>query len=312
MTTFLTPTDIANRGLQYCGASRIVSLTEDSKNANAVAFVYDKLRQAELRRAVWKFSVRKAVLRAIDADTRAPVIPLWAAGSYVVGKIVSYLSALWVAVEDTSAIPGSDGGQAWATYAGPMTVAKHDADTTYDVGELVYVDGAPNVVYMSTTSGNEDTPPTGAWLVTGLTTKTMTILEPAEGYGRFLFRLPANYLRFAPNPKDGAYGVLGGPSGYAYQDQNFEGKFITQTDPYPFLMRFAADIVDVPSMDPLFCEGLASRIGIAVCEELTQSSAKLGTIASQYKTFMGEARIVNAIEVGPQEPAEDDYITVRR
>jgi hypothetical protein len=48
-----------------------------------------------------------------------------------------------------------------------------------------------------------------------------------------------------------------------------------------------------------------------VCEPLTQSSAKLGTIAKMYDTFMTEARIVNGIETGAEEPPEDDYVTCR-
>jgi hypothetical protein len=64
-------------------------------------------------------------------------------------------------------------------------------------------------------------------------------------------------------------------------------------------------------MDPMFCEGLAARIGLEICEEVTQSGEKLKTIASEYKLFMSEAREINGIEVGPVESPEDDYIVCR-
>jgi hypothetical protein len=55
-------------------------------------------------------------------------------------------------------------------------------------------------------------------------------------------------------------------------------------------------------MDPMFCEGLGARIGLEICEPLTQSDSKLSTISQIYKTFMGEARAINGIEQGPVEP----------
>lgn len=309
MTDYQTPVDIGNRALQIVGANRIASLTEDSKNAAAIAFVYDKLRKAELRRNVWKFSVHKAVLRAIDVNTRLLSVPVWAAGAFDVGDIVSKDGTIWLAPAATSGVPGTDG---WLVYAGPTTVHLHDTNLSYSVGELVYKTGAPTVVYMSIQPNNEDTPLTAKWLTINATTAAFSILEPAEAGGSFLFKQPASFLRYAPDPKRGSFGILGGPAGNAYLDQNFQGEYITSSDPYPILFRFAADIADVSKMDPMFCEGLACRAALAVCEELTQSNAKVATAAQLYKQFMSEARTVNAIEVGPAEADEDDWITVRR
>jgi hypothetical protein len=64
-------------------------------------------------------------------------------------------------------------------------------------------------------------------------------------------------------------------------------------------------------MDDMFCEGLGARIGLAVCEPLTQSTAKTNTIAQEYQKFMSEARAVNGIETGAVEPPLDDYIACR-
>jgi hypothetical protein len=60
-----------------------------------------------------------------------------------------------------------------------------------------------------------------------------------------------------------------------------------------------------------FCEGLAARIGLEVCETLTQSTAKIGTISKIYDRFMPEAGIVDGIEDGYTDSPDDDYITVR-
>jgi hypothetical protein len=104
---------------------------------------------------------------------------------------------------------------------------------------------------------------------------------------------------------------LGSPSGLPYDDWIFEGDFITTTDSPVIILRFVADIQDVSLMDPMFCEGLGARIGLEICEPLTQSDSKLGTISQIYKTFMGEARAINGIETGTVEPPLDDYISCR-
>jgi hypothetical protein len=56
---------------------------------------------------------------------------------------------------------------------------------------------------------------------------------------------------------------------------------------------------------------LGARIGLEVCERLTQSTAKLSNIGAAYKVFMTEARTVNGIETGAEEPPEDDWLTCR-
>ena len=52
-------------------------------------------------------------------------------------------------------------------------------------------------------------------------------------------------------------------------------------------------------------------IALEVCETLTQSAAKKQGIASEYQKFMGDARLVDAIEEGREDPPDDDFITVR-
>ncbi len=129
---------------------------------------------------------------------------------------------------------------------------------------------------------------------------------------RNAYRLPAGYLREAPqDPTAGAVSYLGAPSGLTYNDWQFEGKFLTTRQKEVILFRFIADITKVADMDDMFCEGLAARIGAETCEVLTQSTAKIQTCTMQYNRVMGEARIVNAIESGSDQPPEDDFILCR-
>ena len=95
------------------------------------------------------------------------------------------------------------------------------------------------------------------------------------------------------------------------EDWQYEGKFIISQEPGPILFRFAADVIKVTDMDDMFCEGLGARMGLEGCETITNSTAKQQTCNTAYMKFMGEARMNNAIEIGPVEPPEDDYITCR-
>ena len=130
---------------------------------------------------------------------------------------------------------------------------------------------------------------------------------------RNVYRLPAGFLRVAPqNPKAGIDPWLGGPSGNPQQDWTYYGgQYFTTWDFGPIIYRFCADVVDVTQFDPMFCEGLAARIGMEVCQTLTQSDAKMQGIKQAYALAMREARTVNAIEAGFAAPPMDEYIAVR-
>jgi hypothetical protein len=130
---------------------------------------------------------------------------------------------------------------------------------------------------------------------------------------RAIFRLPAGYLGPAmQDPKQGAISFLGAPSGLQYNNWLIENNFIvTPWQSFVMVFRFTADFTDVSRMDDMFCEGLAARIAVAICEPLTQSAAKIQSIRLSYKEYMGEARLRNAIEIGAEEPPLDDFISTR-
>lgn len=373
MADFEITEDIANQALQLCGAQRIVSLSDNSKNAAEIAFVYDKARRAELRRNVWVFATRKAVLRPISNTTMALVPAAWdATKSYVIGSLVSYQSKTYYALTNANLNQAPNLHNGWTLYFGPMIVSLWDTATAYFSGELVYTPATTSYgVYLSLQNSNSDDPtatpawdatvtysvgqtvtysavvyestrdlnlnhaPGGAewqvipgtqpdvmhgqkWLKLDATLLSITIVYPIgtgpiqQSTTKNVYQLPNGYLRKAPqDPKAGSSSYLGAETGARYDDWLFEGNYLISRDNTPIIFRFCADIDDVPLMDPMFCEGLAARLALMVCETLTQSTSKIQNIGAMYKQFIGDARAVNGIEAGSEETSVDDYISCR-
>lgn len=164
---FLDSLDIANRALQYVGARRIGSVSEDSKNNVETSFSYDKLRRVELRRNIWRFATRTAVLRAIDTTTMILAPQAYDSEQvYLPGAIVADSNGLlWSSTvpDNLNNAPGTS--SAWDRYFGPLTVAPWASGNSYYAGELVYKAETPigtYKVFMSLTNANTDTPDTAA------------------------------------------------------------------------------------------------------------------------------------------------------
>lgn len=423
--SFNAPVDIANRALQHCGATRLgtAGFNEDSKNASETAFVYDKLRRAELRRNVWRFAIREAVLRPVSPTTTQIGALLWASSTtYDYGAIVTDATgAIWSSNINNNLNNETGSSPQWEPYYGALVADAFDATTSYSAGEMVYVTtgngaaqvyrslinanedvpgtintydaavtylegqvvsylsvtyqslidfntgntpsaapalwnsgttyaignqvgGSDGIIYTSLTNGNIGHDPTtdllsnwsnagvlnpwttvitsgtGSfnWVPIDATLNPLPILYPitagvsTQNQTRNVFWLPANFLRRAPqDPKAGSISYLGVPGNLEADDWRFEARYIVSAQVDPIVLRFVADIVDVTAMDEMFCEGLAARIAMEVCEPITQSASKLQTIRTAYKDVMGDARAVNGIEVGAQEPPLDDFIACR-
>ena len=158
----------------------------------------------------------------------------------------------------------------------------------------------------------------GAEFAMGVGLKTLDIIYPlgtgpvSQTSTRNVFMLPAGYLGPASqNPGAGIVSWLGGPSGFVYRDWAFENNFLLTMDVGPVPFRFVADVQDVSRFDPMFCEGLAGRVGMEVCETITQSNVQVGTVAKIYDEWITRARNRNAIEQGIDEAPDDDWVTVR-
>lgn len=169
MPGFLSPVDIANRGLQHCGVE-LISLTdgfnEQSDRAEQTSFVYDKLRKAELRRNFWQFAMKRAILRPIDTTTRLLAPTLWASSTqYTMGDLaIDAMGSIWISQSpiNLNREPGND--TAWELYFGPMAIPRWDSALSYGAGEVVYKtpgDGTYKV-YMSLINANTDNPATAS------------------------------------------------------------------------------------------------------------------------------------------------------
>lgn len=420
---YLDSLDLANRACQHLGQPRILAVDEDTRTNAELAFAYDKLRETELRRNVWRFSIQTAVLRAISATTMQLTPALWSATTlYLPGAIVVDDDGdFWTSSqpENVNNAPGQS--SAWDQYFGPLTAEVWSSSGTYYAGDLAYrvLSNSTYVVFLSLQNNNSATPETAvaydptvtygleavvsysgaqwrsllpfnlantpaiapaAWdaalsygtgfTVTGSDGYVYTSLgegnignnpptdggvhwstalvpnawsqEPtlypsapswlpvyaaltpfflaspigyvanASASARNRFRLPANYLREAPqDPKAGSATQWGAPTGLAYNDWLFQDNFILSRTPGPIIFRFAADVTSVPKMDAMFCEGLAAKMALAACQPTTTSSKLKADIRSEYSQAIAEARLVNGIETGSEEPPEDDFLACR-
>ena len=318
---FTSSTDIANRALQHVGARRISSLSDLSKQAEEINFCYDKLRRAELRRAVWRFATRRAMLRPYTSTMVRYIPPVWDnVTTFQAGQIVQDSSGVyWIAsFQNTNQQPGTPiTGQPayWQQYFGPVFADTWPQPGNYNAGEIAYTLG-PNEFFICTRNAVGNNPVTGLpWVpLIGTTQLPVTLLEPVgpslsvNGRNRNLYYLPNGFLRVAaPDPKVESTSNLTTSGAIRYIDWQLEGDRLVSNSTSPILFRFVADVSDVTRMDDLFCEALAARIAYEICEPLTQSNIKLQAIGAAYQKFMREARMVNWIEIGATEEEEEEY-----
>jgi hypothetical protein len=273
--------------------------------------------------------------------------PTYSVGSYVIGSDRVLYKAL---VSNSNHNPASGASPTqWSAVGAPGSWPLWENARTY--AENDYVAGTDGQVYQAVQGSNTNHQPVGAtynpntpatnwWVPVGITVPwyanfgagasngawlgidasldPINIMYPIgtgpsiQTQNKNIFFLPNGHLREAPQePKAGSVSFLGAPTGRMYDDWEFNGNFIISQSPFPIIYRFVADVSQVPQMDAMFKEAWAARIGLEVCEPLTQATAKIATIERQYKRFMDRAKTTNGIEQGPTEAPEDDYITCR-
>src|SRR5665213_2709974 len=186
------------------------------------------------------------------------------------------------------------------------------AGTAYTISNTVT--GSDNYIYtaLGSTTGNDPTTDNGVhWTNSGLlaawsksptlvassvnwrplraTLKNPALMYPigsgpsAQAETRNIFKLPSGFLKLAPqDPKAGSASYLGAPSNLQYEQWDLEGKYLVGRNDVMIRLRFVADVARVIDMTDMFCEGLAARIAIGVAPTITQSEAKLATIAQEY------------------------------
>src|SRR5207244_9025159 len=134
---------VGNRALQHVGSEMLdvtIGFTENSKNAQQVAFAYSKLRRAELRENLWSFATKRAILRAIDTNTMLLLPALWVGSTtYFVGSIViDQYNYAWISRTRDNLNNQPQNSTAWEPYFGPLSVSLYDSTQSYSSGELVY------------------------------------------------------------------------------------------------------------------------------------------------------------------------------
>ncbi len=325
--SFSTPVDICNRGLQRVGAARISTLSDSSRNANECNFAYDKLRVAELEANVWRFSTRRAPLRKVTSTTKLITFGTWAVGTtYAAGDIVKYvdtsvtpnLTNVFVSMQGSNVgnIPSSATGAFWQIYYGPQTADTYSGSVTYFIGDLTLSSAVYYVSIIDSNTGNTPVSSATSWLPLTTVPTGVTLYRPYPSTQSTVsslttknaFYLPTGFLRIAhQDAKQPGVSYYGTTGGMQFSDFEIEDNYIISQLADPIFFRFAADIVDVTRMSPMFCEGLGARIGYELCEMLTQSQAKQAACERAYNFFMAKARKINAVETGSTEPDEDAF-----
>jgi hypothetical protein len=306
-----TKEDIGNLALQMCGVTsmnRITTFDDNSKEAAAIKLCYDNIRRSELRKEFWKFAIKRAVTRNVQTTDLFITFPAWAIGSsYDLNDVVLYTDG-FLYVSLLNANLGNNPVTAttkWSLYTGPQTASLYDSTLVYYPGELIFTAG-PVTYMVLTQTASGDTPADGTefhiFNGTGaVTTSATPYRKPVMGR-QFSFVVPRDFLRLAPF--DPRYSM-------AIPDYLFEGSTMISNDPGPLNWRFVRDVIDTTLFDPLFITTLAAGVARTICEEVTQSTAKLSTINAIYEKALYEARVADGIESGPIEAEEDSWITVR-
>lgn len=318
MSTFLSPYDVANVGLQLLGVPRITSFSDSSRQGREAAFIYDKARRSEIRRFIWPFATRRAVLRPVTSTMKQLAFPTWAIGTaYVVGDIAGYSSQSFEAIAaGTGKTPNTDTGMNyWDTFTGQAYADVYSASVTYFPGDLVYI--SSTVYRLAGFATSLGVSPAGGapWLAPQNVTLGGLVSFRAPSYfdtgvavgagaaTRTAYILPQNHLRTAPNdPKQPAIARLGTSAGMQFNDWEIEaGVLYSSAASGAIIYRFAADTVVVPFFDDLFCHALGCRIALDLNEVLGQRQDLAQKAAAEYASFIREARAIGAIEMGSTE-----------
>jgi hypothetical protein len=157
----------------------------------------------------------------------------------------------------------------------------------------------------------------GAEFPMGVGLSELNIIYPlgtgpsTQSTSRNIFKLPSGFLRIAnQNPKPGTP-----PARRAVrlhlQRLGARERLSAHAETGPIPYRFVANVTDVARMDPMFCEGGPRASGWKSANRSRSRPAKLGTIAKIYDEWMSKARHANAIEQGPEDSPDDDFVTCR-
>lgn len=129
------------------------------------------------------------------------------------------------------------------------------------------------------------------------------------------YQLPNDYLRLIQVNDVYAVPALtdyrsGDDSAYAIENTT-TGAVIRTDFNAPLKIRYVADITDPGLFNPLFVEGMATKLAYEVCQDVTDSNTKQQMLAQEYDRVIREAAKANAIEKPPQGIPDDSFMLSR-
>lgn len=127
----------------------------------------------------------------------------------------------------------------------------------------------------------------------------------------FVYNVPSDFLRLVQVSPYADFWLWDGigfvqPQDYIVQN----GTLITWVSP-PLAIRYIADVQNSGNFPATFREALAATMAAAMCERLTQSSAKRQAAEAYLMAALSEARRTNAIQKPAGETPQDPWLTVR-
>ena len=132
----------------------------------------------------------------------------------------------------------------------------------------------------------------------------LTTYAPPVTYD-YAYALPADCLRFLDLPdNDQALWEVG-------QDATY-GDLLLTNEIAPLAGVYIRDLTDCTRMDSLLIDVLSLELAADVCEELTQSQAKLQTIMTRLNAKRPVAQVAASDEESSREWDEDIWLRARR
>jgi hypothetical protein len=234
-----------------------------------------------------------------NSPANAPA--LWASGTtYAAGNKVGGSDGFIYSSVGSGNVgnnPVTDGGVHWTNTG------------VYNPWTTVFTLGGGNSQWIQVGGGSF---PNGVGLAPLMVTWPANCGPASDSFTRDIYRLPAGYLRRAPQDASaGRSSWLGAPSNLPMNDWEFDDDFLISSETDVIVLRFVADVQDVTKFPDMLCEALACDIALEVCEPLTQSTAKLTAIAAERKGQLERAKTANAIDMEADEPPLDDWIACR-
>lgn len=135
-------------------------------------------------------------------------------------------------------------------------------------------------------------------------------VAPDSDYAR-QFQLPNDFLRLIEGGDIKSAADLGDFRSTDSSLYSVEGRTLLTSLPAPLSIRYIAQIVDDGIFDAAFREALASRLAYECCKKITGNENEKAGCMDDYRNSIREAIRANALEVAPEQPADDSWVMAR-